>query len=267
MDRYRLIAVDLDDTLLEPDLTLTEAVHEAVRAVESIGVRFTFATGRMFRSAKPFALSLGLDIPLITYQGALVKNALTGEEFLYRPLPLDLAREIVAHIHTLGYHQNAYLDDHLYMEHDTPEGRRYSAIADVQPELVGDLLKVLDKPPTKLLTIADELLLNRLMEELQPKYAGRIHISKSKPYFLEFSHPEATKGHALQALAEYYGIRREEVIAIGDSYNDLEMLEYAGLGVMVANAREELKAAADYVTSAPNGAGVVEVIDRFVLGK
>jgi HAD superfamily hydrolase (TIGR01484 family) len=153
------------------------------------------------------------------------------------------------------------------MEQDTLEGRRYSFISGVKPKLVGDLLRVLDRPPIKLLAIAEEPLLDQLSAELRPKYAGRVHISKSKPFFLEFSHPEATKGHALAALAEFYGIKREEVIAIGDSFNDLEMIEYAGLGVMVANAREELKSLADYVTKANNGAGVVEVIEKFVLGR
>ena len=267
MQEYKLIAVDLDDTLLDPELRITKRVHEAVKLVLAAGVKFTFSTGRMFRSAKPFADQLELDIPLITYQGALVKNPQSGAVFQYRPLPLDCAREIVSHVHTLGYHQNAYLDDILYMEHDTPEGRIYSEISKVQPELVGDLLNILDQPPIKLLTIAEESLLDKLSAILTPKYAGRVHISKSKPYFLEYSHPQANKGDALKALAESYGIKREEVIAIGDSYNDVEMLEYAGLGVMVANARESLKAKADYVTSGANGDGVVEVIEKFVLGR
>ena len=265
MQEYKLIAVDLDDTLLDEQLNITEPVKAAVSLALDAGVRFTFATGRMFRSAKPYAALLGLELPLITYQGALVKNPLTGGVFLYRPLPLDKTREIIAHIHTLGYHLNVYLDDRLYMERDTPEGRRYAAIAQVQPEYVGDLLGFLDQPPIKLLTIAEESLLDQLSAVLTPQYAGRVHISKSKPYFLEFSHPQATKGYALQALAESYGIKREEVIAIGDSYNDLEMVEYAGLGVMVANARAPLKAKADYITSASNGDGVVEVIEKFIL--
>ena len=265
MQEYKLIAVDLDDTLLDEQLNITGPVKAAVSLALAAGVKFTFATGRMFRSAKPYAEALGLTIPLITYQGALVKNPLTGEEFLYRPLPLDYAREIIAYIHTLGYHLNVYLDDRLYMERDTPEGRRYAAIAQVAPEYAGDFLQFLDRPPIKLLTIAEEGLLDRLSAVLTPLYAGKVHISKSKPYFLEFSHPQATKGYALQTLAESYGIKREEVIAIGDSYNDLEMLEYAGLGVMVANARESLKAKADYVTGAPNGDGVAEVIEKFIL--
>ena len=265
MQKYKLIAVDLDDTLLDEQLRITAPVREAVALALAAGVKFTFATGRMFRSAKPYATSLGLEIPLITYQGALVKNPLDGGEFLYRPLPLDYARELIAHIHTLGYHLNVYLNDRLYMENDTPEGRRYAAIAQVPPEYVGDFLAFLDQPPIKLLTIAEESLLDQLSAVLTPQYAGKVHISKSKPYFLEFSHPQATKGYALQALAASYGIKREEVIAIGDSYNDLEMVEYAGLGVLVANAREALKIKADYVTRGSNGDGVVEVIEKFIL--
>jgi HAD superfamily hydrolase (TIGR01484 family) len=149
MQAFKLIAADLDDTLLDDDLRLTDPVKEAIVAVRNAGVQFTVSTGRMFRSAVPYAEELGLDLPLITYQGALVKNALSGEVLLHRPLPLIYARDIIARVHELGYHLNAYLDDVLYMENDTPEGRRYSQISGVKPELVGDLLNILDRDPTK----------------------------------------------------------------------------------------------------------------------
>ncbi|OPY55732.1 MAG: Sugar phosphatase YidA [Pelotomaculum sp. PtaU1.Bin035] len=266
MPKFKLVAADLDDTLLDDNLQLTGRVKEAIVAVRAAGVQFTISTGRMYRSAVPYARELGLDLPLITYQGALVKNALSGEVLLYRPLPLIFARDIIARIHELGYHLNAYLDDVLYMENDTPEGRRYSQISGIKPELVGDLLKILDRDPTKIVAIAGEPQLDRLNAELAPLYAGKVHIAKSKPFFLEFSHPLATKGHALKTLAGHFGIKREEIMAVGDSYNDLEMLEYAGLGVVVANARDEIKKRAGYVTIAPNGEGVAEALEKFVLG-
>lgn len=266
MSKFKLIAVDLDDTLLSKDFQLTGRVKEAIAAVRAAGVQFTISTGRMYRSAVPFARELGIDIPLITYQGALVKNSLSGEVLLYRPLPLVYAREIIARIHQLGYHLNGYLDDRLFVERDTPEGRRYAAIAGVEAEVVRDLLKFLDRDPTKVLTISEEPLLDRLSAELTPLYEGKVHIVKSKPHFLEFSHPQATKGDALAYLAGYFGVKREEIMAVGDSYNDLEMLEYAGLGVVVANAREDVKKRAGYVASAPNGDGVVEALEKFVLG-
>ncbi|BAF60916.1 predicted hydrolase [Pelotomaculum thermopropionicum SI] len=265
MPKFKLVAVDMDDTLLSRDLKLTGRVREAVAAVRAAGVYFTISTGRMYRSALPFARELGLNIPLITYQGALVKNSHTGELVLYRPLPLARAREIIARIHELGYHLNGYLDDRLLVERDTPEGRRYAAMSGVEAEIVGDLLEYLDRDPIKVLTIAEEPLLDRLSAELTPLYRGKVHIVKSKPHFLEFSHPQATKGDALAYLAGCFGVKREEVMAVGDSYNDLEMLEYAGLGVAVANAREDVKKKAGYVTSAAYGDGVVEALEKFVL--
>ena len=265
MAGYKLVAADLDDTLLDKDFRLTDQVRRAVAAVRAAGVYFTVSTGRMFRSAARLAAELGIDVPLITYQGALVKNSLSGEVLIDRPLPLDYARGIIGVIHEKGFHINAYLDDRLLVERDTPEGRRYSAVAGVEMEVTGDLLDFLDRDPTKVLAIAGETELDELAAEMMPAYGGLIHIVKSKPHFLEFSHPEATKGHALAALAEYYGVAREQVLAIGDSYNDLEMLEYAGLGVVVANAREDIKKRAGYVTEAPNGEGVVEALEKFVL--
>lgn len=267
MPEFKLVAVDLDDTLLSKEFKLTGRVREAVAAVRAAGIGFTFSTGRMYRSAVPFARELGIDMPLITYQGALVKNFLSGDVLLYRPLPLVCAREIISKIHQLGYHLNAYLDDRLLVERDTPEGRRYAAIAGVGAEVVGDLLEFLDRDPTKVVVISGEPLLDRLSVELTPLYAGKVHIVKSKPHFLEFSHPLATKGEALACLAGCFGVVRGEIMAVGDSYNDLEMLEFAGLGVAVANAREDVKKRAGYVTSASYGDGVVEALEKFVLGK
>ncbi|MCL6635607.1 MAG: Cof-type HAD-IIB family hydrolase [Peptococcaceae bacterium] len=265
MTSYRLVAVDLDDTLLDRNLQLTEPVRRAVAAVRAAGVHFTISTGRMFRSAARLAGELGIDLPLITYQGALVKNSLSGEVLIDRPLPLAYAREVIAAVHDKGYHLNAYLDDRLLVERDTPEGRRYAEVAGVEMEVVGDFLEYLDRDPTKVLVIAAEPQLDALAAEMAPVYGNLLHIVKSKPHFLEFSHLEATKGHALAALAAAFGVPREAVLAVGDSYNDLEMLEFAGLGVAVANAREEVKRKAGYVTKASYGEGVVEALNKFVL--
>jgi hypothetical protein len=259
------VAVDLDDTLLSKDLQVTGRVREAVAAVRAAGVYFTVSTGRMYKSAALIAGELGIDIPLITYQGALVKNSLSGEVLVDKPLPLAYAREIIARVHQYGYHLNGYLDDRLLMERDDEEGRRYTAIAGVEAEVVGDLLEFLDRDPTKIIAIAKESLIDQMKDELGPLYEGKITVTKSKPHFLEFAHIKATKGNALAFLAAHFGIKREEIMAVGDGYNDLDMLEYAGLGVVVANAREEIKKRAGYVTTAPYGDGVVEALEKFVL--
>lgn len=266
---YRLLAVDLDDTLLNKDLRIGEDNRRALALARRAGVVVTLATGRMYRATLPFARELEIDAPLITYQGALVKHAVTREVVVHRPVPLACALDIISRVQTRGYHINIYLDDHLYVERHTDESRLYQSISGVQARAVGPLvpfLKEAGQDPTKVLVIAPEEKLDELAAELKPLYGDDLHITKSKPYFLEFSHPQATKGHALAAVAAVYGFKPAEVIAVGDSYNDLEMIEWAGLGVVVANARPQVKARADYVTASNEDGGVARVVEKFILG-
>jgi len=267
MQKIKLVAMDLDGTMLSKESTITRRVKDAVAAVQAAGVYVTIATGRMFSSAVRFARELGLKAPLITYQGALVKDHISGRVLRYLPLPLVYARDIVARVKPLGYHINGYLGDRLVVEEVNEIGRRYAARNGVDMEVVGDFNKYFQEDPTKLVVIAEEEQVTELMDKLLPVYRGKVHLSKSLPGFLEFSHPLATKGQALAYLAGYLKVPQAGVMAIGDSYNDVEMLEYAGLGVAVANAREDVKLVADYVASESYGDGVVEALERFVLAQ
>jgi len=265
---YKLVALDLDDTLLGKDLKVTESTRQVLSEIMAGGVHVTLATGRMFRSTLPFAGELNINAPLITYQGALVKHSGTGEVLFHRPVPLELALDIIRRVEKYGYHINIYLDDFLYVARDTEEGRRYANVSRIPLEVVGDLEQFLisrREDPTKVLVVSREPLLDELAAELKPVYGDNLHITKSKPHFLEFSHPSATKGHALKAVADYYGIPREKVMAVGDSYNDLEMIDWAGLGVVMGNAREEIRARADYVTLSNEEEGVGHALRKFIL--
>lgn len=265
MIKIKLIAVDLDGTMLSRDSNITRRVKDAVAAVRESGGYFTVSTGRMFSSAVNFARELDIDLPLITYQGALVKNSLSGEVLRYHPLPLNYAREIITRVHQLGYHLNGYLEDRLLVEKDDEIGRRYAAKNGVEMAIVGNFIEYFHDDPTKLVVIAEEQQVTQLLAELTPTYQGKVHISKSLPGYLEFSHIQATKGDALAHLARHFGVQREEIMAVGDSFNDIEMLEYAGVGVAVANAREEIKNIANYVTIQSYGDGVVEALEKYVL--
>ncbi|AZK58871.1 Cof-like hydrolase [Candidatus Desulforudis audaxviator] len=266
---YRLVAVDLDDTLLTSGLEVSPRAGRAISRAQALGVVVTLATGRMYLSAVPFARRLGIDAPIITYQGALVKHPVTGAELLHRALANDTARAVIERLRAYGYHLNVYLDDQLYMEVLTELGKRYADLSRVEAHPVGDLLVYLgDRNPTKVLAIGGEDEIERLEQEMIALFpAERVHITRSKPKFLEFSHPLATKGRALQYLAAYYGIPREAVMAIGDGYNDLDMVAWAGLGIMMDNARDEVKRYADHVTASNDADGVAEAIERFVLGR
>lgn len=269
-NKYRLLAVDLDDTLLNRRLEISPGNREALRVAREAGVKVTLATGRMYQAALPYARQLDIEEPLITYMGALVKHAGTGETLFHRPVPLEQALEIVGRVASkYGYHINVYLDDELFVARPTQEGERYAALSGVSLQVVGDLAEFLrgrGEDPTKVLVIAQENLLDSLAEEMRPVFGHLLHITKSKPHFLEFSHTLANKGDALAAVAKGYGLQREQIIAVGDAYNDLEMIDYAGLGAVVANAREEIRARADFVTLSNEEDGVAAVIRKYILG-
>jgi len=266
--KYKLLALDLDDTMLNSQLMIPGDSRRAVEQAWQAGARVTLATGRMFCSALPFARELGIEEYLITYQGALVRHAMTGDVLFHRPVPFDLALEVIELVNRYGYHINIYLDDVPYIARQTKESELYTAISRISMEEVGDLgafLRERGQDPTKIVVVTREELIDRLLAEVRPIFGDQLHISKSKPHFLEFSHPLGNKGDALAAIAKYYGVARDEIIAVGDSYNDLEMIDYAGLGVVVGNARPEIKARADYVCRTNDECGVAEVVDKFIL--
>ncbi len=264
---YRLVAVDLDDTLLDEGLDISPQTREVIGAVQQLGVIITLATGRMFCSAAAIARRLRIETPIVAYQGAIIKNPLSEEELIHRTLHSDLAKEIIDFLSLNQCHINIYIGDNLYMKELTAEGENYAATSRVEARVVGDLQTFIgSQTPTKILAIAPEEKLVKIMADARQSFpADSVNINRSKPYFLEFGHPLATKGAALEFLAIHYQIPRAAVMAIGDGYNDLDMLQYAGLGVVVHNAREEIKRHADYVTSRPNTQGVAEALQKFIL--
>lgn len=265
----KLVAIDLDDTLLDSGLKISEKCNEAINQVRERGVLVTLATGRMFRSALPYASELKMDIPLITYQGALVKNSLSREILYYKPVPRDRGTEIMEFFKSAGVHFQSYFGDQLCMEALSPEGRYYAALAGINPLIVEDLIAASrEQEALKILAVCyDENLILRMESELKRSYGESLNITRSKPIFLEVMNDEANKGEALKVVADHYDIKREEVLALGDSYNDLAMIEWAGTGVAMGNARDAVKQAADFVTLSNEEEGVAEALHRFILNQ
>jgi Cof subfamily protein (haloacid dehalogenase superfamily) len=262
---FKLIASDLDGTLLNKACQITERTKNAIRQAQARGVIFTLATGRMYRSARPFAQELEIDVPLITYEGALVKTSQTKKVLYYRPLAAALAKEIVAIGEENDLNINVYINDELYVSRVTEEIRKYCRVVQVPYIQVEDWSLVLEREPTKVLFMGEGEKLDQLWGKTREYFGDQVYITKSGLSFLEFTHPQATKGHGLKFLAREFGIKKEEIMAFGDNFNDLELLRAAGLGVAMANAREELKQVADYVTGSNEEDGVAEAIEKFVL--
>lgn len=265
----KLVAIDLDDTLLNSGLQISPRCIEVINQVQEKGVIVTLATGRMFSSTLPFARQLGgeRDIPIITYQGALVKCSISGEILYYRPLPLDKSFEILNYFKKDRIHCQTYFNDQLCMEKLTVEGVEYSRLAGVEPVIMEDLLEQsLRQETCKILAVIEnESLLLEMEMELRSIYTRELYVTRSKPYYLEVMHPQANKGDALKVIAQHYQVGRKEVLAIGDSYNDMAMIEWAGIGVAMGNARKTVKEAADYITAGNEDEGVAVALQRFVL--
>ncbi len=263
----KLVAIDLDDTLLDSGLKIADNCLRAISEVQQRGILVTLATGRMYRSALPYARQMKVDIPLITYQGGLVKNSRSEEIIYYHPLPAAAAAEVIRYFRNKGVHYHSYQDDQLVMERLDEEGVYYEKLSGIKAVIVDDLLTVADSGKAmKIMAVSqDKKLLLSMERELKDCYGEKLNITLSKPFFLEVMVREANKADALRVVASHYQVSRAEVMAIGDSYNDLEMLEWAGVGVAMGNAWEAVKEAADFVTCSNDEDGVAEALRRYVL--
>ncbi|AZR72237.1 hypothetical protein BBF96_01780 [Anoxybacter fermentans] len=263
---FRMLAVDMDDTLLGKDLKITKETIKKIQLAKKAGVKVIIATGRMFISIIPFLRQLELTDPVIVYNGAMVCRLGDKKPLLHHPIPLEYARKIARRVESAGYQLNAYINDQLYVREQTPEVLRYMQRTGVNSTKVGPIGDFLEEDPTKLLVIHDNLSeIEQLKAELRSEFGDVLTITQSKPYFIEVMAKGISKGKTLAELAKGLGIAPHEVIAIGDGLNDLEMVKWAGLGVAVANAHPELKEAADYVTGSCDEEGVAQVIDKFIL--
>lgn len=267
-ENVKLLALDLDGTLFQDDLIITKEAKNAIKAAGDKGVVVTLATGRMFRSALPFAQQLGLTAPLICYQGAMVRNPVTNETLFHRPIPLELARQFIGEVQKRHLHVHTYVNDHLYVAAMTEEAQFYSRLAGVEAELVGNLLDFTDRPerePTKLVITTQPDFALGLVDEFQAIFGEKLYVTRSHARLVEAVNPACSKGVALEALARALDIPQKQVMAVGDNLNDLPMFDYAGVKVAVANAAPGIKEKADYVTQGAVAAGVVEAIERFIL--
>lgn len=256
-----MLACDLDRTLIGEDVVLHERTLAAIAAARASGIRVLIVTGRMFRSALPYAVAAAIDDPLICYQGAVVVDPTTGEWLRHEPIPLDLARETIATVESLGHSLNCYVDDELYVAHLTPEAKRYATFQDLPIHEVGDLGSWLTAPPTKLVTVGTSDELEGLGHLMRDRFEGRLHVSKSLSVFLEFSRVGVTKGSGLAFLAERLGFGPEQTVAFGDGQNDVELLEWAGYGVAVEDADPHLLEVADLRCPSAEDEGVAQVIE------
>jgi Cof subfamily protein (haloacid dehalogenase superfamily) len=243
---------------------LRPQTREAIARVRATGTHVIIVTGRMFRAVLPYVREAGLDDPVICYQGAVVADPASGEFLRHVPIPHAVALEAIDAVVAAGFHVNCYVDDQLYVAEVTPEARAYADFQGLEIHPVGPLREWLRDDPTKLVAVGDPAALDELENELKPRFAGKLFISKSLPHFLEFAHPDVSKGSGLQFVADRLGFTPAQTVACGDGENDRELLDWAGFGVAVANAHEDILARADLVVPAVEHEGVAQLLDAYL---
>jgi Cof subfamily protein (haloacid dehalogenase superfamily) len=220
-------------------------------------------TGRMYRSVARYLAEAGLDDPVVCYQGAVVADG-DGRFLRHVPIPLELAREAVDAVTAKGVHLNAYVGDELYVAEITPEARAYADFQHIPLHAVGDLRAWLDEPPTKLVAVGERHAMDAFEERMKAQLGDRLYISKSLPEFVEFASPDVNKASGLEFLADRLGFSRERTVAFGDGENDVELVDWAGYGVAVANAHDRVLAAADLVCPSDEEEGVAQVLEAYL---
>lgn len=220
-------------------------------------------TGRPFPGATPWVEELGLEGPIVCYQGAQVRE-LDGSVLLDRGVPHDVAMEVIRLARERRLHIQAYRDDELIVELDREEAHVYASHAGMGIHVVSDLDLGMGPTTPKLVIVAAPEVLEALLPEARRMWAGRLNVATSTPEYLEFTSIESDKASALSFVCERLGIAQDEVVAVGDGRNDESMIEWAGLGFAVEGSPPEVVAAADRTIPGPGHGGIQQLAEALL---
>lgn len=270
---YKLVVTDMDGTLLNSQGKVSEENKEVLNNLQDQGVHIAVATGRIYTSARVFAKYLGIKTPIIACNGAIVREIDENEPLYETHINKDDSIRIIDICRKYGVYFHFYTDNTFYTEKLTKSALKYSEWNKtlkeedrINLELVGNPYDVVGDINTRiykfLILDEDEILLKKMRKEFE-EIQG-IECCKSRYDNLEIMNKGVQKGTAVKNLAESLGIKREEVICIGDNENDISMLKYAGLGIAMGNAEEIVKETADYVTDINDNSGVAKALKKFL---
>ncbi|MBR5717457.1 MAG: HAD family phosphatase [Clostridia bacterium] len=263
--KYRLLAIDIDDTLLPRNGVISEKNKQAIRRAEEAGVYVTIATGRGFYGSSRVWKELNINRLIINYGGALINDTVTGKPFMVTELESGLVNEILCLGESMGLHTHLYQGDEIVYEHEHIYGKVYAEHLGLPARIEPNIRNMTWKNVPKVLIITEPDRVPGLLKFFTERFKDRVAVSASSPGFIEFNRIGASKGSALRILAEHLGIDISETAAIGDNTLDKEMIEYAGIGCCVADGNDEVKAIADVIAPSCADDGVAYFINEYIL--
>ena len=266
---YKLIALDIDGTLMTPDKRITDENKAAIEAARAKGVRVVLVSGRPTSGMRGALDELGMttdDDYVLSFNASVVQQVESGNIVRSQILQGKDAKQIAALADLMGLHVHAFCAERGLV---TPAHNEYT---DLESRINGELITLFDFEEfndddaiLKVMIIDKPEKLSAAIEKLPPELYEQFTILKSAPFFLEFLHKQSNKGIGVKALADYFSIPAEQVMCVGDAGNDCHMIKYAGLGVAMGNATDDIKEIADYVTLSNTESGVAKAIQKFVL--
>ena len=260
--KIKLVATDIDGTLVKWDTRVSDGVKNCVKKLQENGVKVVLVTGRMHCATKHLRDELGLNSPVVSYQGGLIKDT-DGKTLYQENLDSDCAKEIIDWAHKNDVHLNLYIDDKLYVEKDDDCVKRYTDGKFV-PYTVCPFESLKIENVNKILAIdyGNAERVTGWVNELQAKFP-ELYIVKSTPFFCEIGSPMAKKSLGVEFLAKHWNLSQDEILTIGDQNNDIELLKAGGVKVAMGNATPELKECANFITDSVENDGFVKAIDKF----
>ena len=267
MCSIEMIAIDLDDTLLRDDISVSHYTKTVLYKAVERGVKIVIATGRMFQAARPWGKALGLgNVPVICYTGSMTGLCESGQ--IIRDVRIDgnVAENILLDIRKAGWYAQSYVDDELYVPFRDQRTDDYERQCGVKAHVAGESFWHPGKAPTKILVCEhDASVMGEVESSLGGKYGHLVNQVKSKPYFFEMNHPSCSKGNAVTALAKAYHILLDHVMTFGNGNNDVSMLSLTPWSFAVANGTAGAKKAAAHETFSNNEDGVAKAVEKYVL--
>ncbi|MFR9620701.1 MAG: Cof-type HAD-IIB family hydrolase [Rikenellaceae bacterium] len=269
MANYKLLVLDLDGTLVNGAKDITQPTLDALRKAQQQGVRIVLASGRPTHGIKHIASQLDIASYggfIMGFNGGVIVDAASGEVVYQSTLPAEVIAPLYEMTREAGVVISTYRDEFVVCEQ--PDDK-YMAIeiklTRMTPCRVESFVEAVDFVANKCLAVGDPQRLIPLQERVMERFSHCMNAFRSEPYFLELVPKGIDKALSLGRLIEYLGVDRSETVAVGDGFNDLSMIEFAGLGVAMANAQPEVKAVADYITLSNEEDGVAALVEKFIL--